>query len=270
MKTRILAFVTALFLITTGFSRGDTTCFGTGCGGAGGVGDVVSTGNNTFSGTNEFDGVTNFDGAVDFDGATDFSAANVFSASTVFGTAAAAANSVELNETAGCITFEGSGADANESRLCVTNPNADRTMSLPNGGTAFMMSDAASTVTASHVFQSGIYYWAPVEAVTVTKTTTGAEGNETYTNTGDTDGSAITLIDNPSAGQAWHFAVTAAQTVTIVPSAGESLYLAADQCVVSITSNTIGSTLTIRAVVGGSGGVFMTFGASGTWVCNDV
>jgi hypothetical protein len=56
----------------------------------------------------------------------------LFTARTTFGSAADAANSVDLNETAGQITFEGSGADGNETRLAVTNPTGDRVITLPN------------------------------------------------------------------------------------------------------------------------------------------
>lgn len=49
------------------------------------------------------------------------------------GTAAGAANAVELGETAGQITFEGSTSDAIETRLAVADPtDADKTITLPN------------------------------------------------------------------------------------------------------------------------------------------
>lgn len=113
-----------------------------------------------------------------------------------------------------------------------------------------------------------MYQYGIVTAVTTTKTTAISEGNETITNTGDADGSTITLMNDPTVGGYWNFAVTVAQTQTIVASAGETLMHGASTCGTSLTSNTIGSTILIRAVVGGSGGVFMTFGATGTWVCS--
>jgi hypothetical protein len=178
-----------------------------------------------------------------------------------------------MNVTAGCITFEGSGADANEISLCATNPSGDTIINLPNLGAVTATAGVLSqnqTWTAIQSFTGTLNYVGGVTAVTTTATTTAATSAATYTNTGDADGSAVTLLDNPSAGAWWNFAITVAQTMTITPSTGETLYLGADQCVVSITSNTVGSTLSIRAVVGGSGGVFMAFGSLGTWVCNDV
>jgi len=113
-----------------------------------------------------------------------------------------------------------------------------------------------------------VYSFSSIEAVTTTKTTTQAASNEPYTNTGDADGSTITLLNNPTAGTMWNFAVTVAQTMTILPATGETLMHGASTCGTSLTSNTIGSTITIRTVIGGGGGMYMTWGATGTWVCN--
>jgi hypothetical protein len=55
---------------------------------------------------------------------------------TTFGSAADAANAVDLNETAGCITFEGATADAFEKRLCVSDPTVDVIATIPSTGTA--------------------------------------------------------------------------------------------------------------------------------------
>jgi len=199
--------------------------------------------------------------------------ASVFTSTVTFGTALDAANSVSLGVTAGCITFEGSGADASETSLCATNPSGDTIINLPNLGavtaTAAVLSSTQSW-TSIQTFTGTLNYVGGVTAVTTTTATTAATSAATFTNTGDTDGATLTLLDNPSAGAWWNVAITVAQTLTITPPSGETLYLGADQCVVSITSNTIGSTLTIRAVVGGSGGVFMASGSLGTWVCNDV
>jgi hypothetical protein len=159
-------------------------------------------------------------------------------------------------DTTKCFTFEASGVTTGNTRV-ITLPNANATIAATN---------VAAAWTAS-IIQTGIN--GGVEAVTTAKTTTANETGETYTNTGDADGATITLLNDPTAGTYWKIAVTVAQTLTIVPSAGESLYLGADQCGVSITSNAIGSTLEIRTVVGGSGGVFMAFGSIGTLNCND-
>lgn len=198
--------------------------------------------------------------------------ATVFTDTVTFGTALDAANSITFNQTTGCVEFEGSSADTSETTLCVTNPSGDSVFNLPNIGGAtrtLAMSDHTQAWTAIQTFTGTLNYVGGVTAVTGTTATTAATSAATFTNTGDTDGAAVTLLDNAGAGTWWNFAITVAQTLTITPATGESLYLGADQCLASITSNVVGSTLTIRTVVGGSGGVFMAFGSQGTWVCND-
>jgi hypothetical protein len=107
-----------------------------------------------------------------------------------------------------------------------------------------------------------------VEAVTATKATTAAESGETYTNTGDTDGATITLLDDPTVGTAYTLAVTAAYTLTLVASSGETLYLNGEACATSITSATVGSSLRIVAATGGSGALWIA-SSSGFWSCNN-
>lgn len=113
--------------------------------------------------------------------------------------------------------------------------------------------------------------YSPVESVTISKLTSVREGGETYTNTGDEIGNAtITLMDDPDAGVAWRFAVTAAgHGIIIVPSSGETLYLGTDLCLASISSSLVGATLEVRAVIGGSSGMYASFGNIGGWSCND-
>lgn len=54
-----------------------------------------------------------------------------------FGTAAAAANAIDIGETAGQVTYEGATADAFETRVSVTDPTADNLITWPNSsGTA--------------------------------------------------------------------------------------------------------------------------------------
>jgi hypothetical protein len=107
-----------------------------------------------------------------------------------------------------------------------------------------------------------------VEAVTATKATAVTDDGAVLTNTGDTDGATITLMNDPVAGLTHVAVVTAAQTLTIVPSAGETLYLNGAACGVSITANAVGSTLVIRAAVGGAGGMWVAMGSSTNWTCN--
>lgn len=61
------------------------------------------------------------------------------------GGAPTAANAVSVQETAGCITFEGATSDALQSRLCATDPTGagDQTFNLPNFGGNFTVTLAA-------------------------------------------------------------------------------------------------------------------------------
>ena len=136
-----------------------------------------------------------------------------------------------------------------------------------NGTDFWFLDDSNNAATIGASAAPILYAYGNVEAVTSTKTTSLNESGETYTNTGDTDGATITLLNDPTVGATWHFAVTVAQTLTIVASAGETLMMGSSTCGTSMTSSTIGATTTIRAVKGGSGGVYMTFGAV-NWTCN--
>ena len=114
--------------------------------------------------------------------------------------------------------------------------------------------------------------YSPVESVAISKQLSVREAGETYTNTGDEIGNVtFTLMDDPDAGVAWRFAVTESggHAIIIAPSSGESLYLGTDLCQASISSSFVGATIEVRAVVGGSSGVYMTFGSVGGWSCND-
>ena len=101
------------------------------------------------------------------------------------------------------------------------------------------------------------------------ETTTAVQSGTVWTNTGDGDGEAITLLNDPGIGVQYCFAVDVAQTITVAPSTGETLYYGTDQCVASLTSNAIGSTLCVTAITGGSGAKWFTMSAIGTWTCND-
>lgn len=126
-----------------------------------------------------------------------------------------------------------------------------------------------NSFTASNNSFTGIaQIYGQVNAVTTTATTSLATSNQLYTNTGDADGATITLMNDPTAGAYWSFAVTEAQTLTIVASTGETLKHGSSTCGTSLTSNTVGSTILIRVVIGGSGGSMYTFGSEGSWTCN--
>lgn len=95
-----------------------------------------------------------------------------------------------------------------------------------------------------------------------------SESGEVYTNTGDTDGSTVVLGDNPTIGSFYTVAVTAAQTITITASAGETLKFGASTCGTSLTSNTVGSAATFLAATNGAGAIWVTIASTGTWTCN--
>lgn len=103
-----------------------------------------------------------------------------------------------------------------------------------------------------------------VTANTITASPTTANGNTIYTNTGDSDGSIISLPNDPTAGTTFWVAVDAAQTITINPAAGESIYLAGVAYSTSISSSTVGSMVKLTAITGGSGGKWVAL-ATGTW-----
>lgn len=101
-------------------------------------------------------------------------------------------------------------------------------------------------------------------AATTTQTRTAVS----YTNLGDADGSSITLRNDPeTTGIRHRIIVVVAQTITIAPSTGETLYYEGDQCLVSLTSATIGTMVDIEAAIAGSGGMWVAEGSG--WTCND-
>jgi len=115
----------------------------------------------------------------------------------------------------------------------------------------------------------GVAFRRKVKADIDGETTTLAQSGWVWTNTGDGDGEAITLLNDPTIGVQYCFAVDVAQTITVAPSTGETLYYGTDQCVASLTSNAIGSTLCVTAITGGSGAKWFTLSDTGSWTCND-
>lgn len=156
------------------------------------------------------------------------------------------------------------------------NTNFERlSMSCNGTGACTIATETAGTgvdnipLTLTTAGTSGVLFRDHVVADTNGETTTAAQSATVWTNTGDTDGQTFTLLNDPTLGTHYCVAVDAAQTVTVAPSAGESLYFGTDQCVVSLTSNATGSTLCVAAVVGGSGGKWFTMSSAGSWTCND-
>lgn len=139
------------------------------------------------------------------------------------------------------------------------------------GGAISLLSTGISfTTTGMQLYGNGnfqIAWLKSVEAVTTTKTpSVSLECEELYTNTGDADGASITLPNDPTVGCCYMFAVTAAQTLTVAPSAGETLYEDGVACGTSYSSATVGSNANICSATGGSGAIWVASASSFTCV----
>lgn len=146
-------------------------------------------------------------------------------------------------------------------------------LNFATGGTSrFQVTTSSVTITSAlsgNASASEIVGFARnTNVVTTTASTSGSTSFDIYTNTGDTDGATVTLLNNPTIGVCHKFIVDAAQTFTVVPDSGETLYMGTDQCVTSMTANATGASFEVCAFTGGSGAKWGAFGASG-WTCND-
>lgn len=119
-------------------------------------------------------------------------------------------------------------------------------------------------------FNAATGYRRRMESVTTTKTPALNESGEFYY-TGDTDGQAITLLNDPTVlGPYWNFVVTATQasnSMSIAPGAGETLRDGTSSCS-TITATAIGARLGVMVTATGSGGHFTVTEKLGTWTCN--
>lgn len=99
-----------------------------------------------------------------------------------------------------------------------------------------------------------------------TTTNSASEQNSEmlWTNTGDGDGSVINLPDNPTIGVSIQVAVRVAQTITVNAQAGETIQDAGTSGT-STASSTVGSTIYLVAITGGSGAVWQVMFKTGTW-----
>ncbi len=119
----------------------------------------------------------------------------------------------------------------------------------------------------------GIQAYGGIIPIIVNTTLSIDHTNATITNTADGDGVQYTLPNDPGVPSEFCFALTVAQTVTIIPSSGETLYKGIDQCVASLTANAIGANICIKATKTGSGATWMvrnpTAVAADGFTCND-
>ncbi len=108
----------------------------------------------------------------------------------------------------------------------------------------------------------------PTEVVTTTKNPSTAESGECYTNTGDADGTAFTLPNDPSIGSKYCFMSTVAQTMTISPNTGETIRYDGSTCATVTLGAAIGESAELRAATGGSGAMWILYMNTGGAVCN--
>jgi hypothetical protein len=85
-----------------------------------------------------------------------------------------------------------------------------------------------------------------------------------YSNTGDTDGSTITLPDNPTIGATYEAFANVNQAITINAATGETI-LDGTTSGTSTVSSTQGAWIRLVAVTGGSGAIWGVCGKLGTW-----
>jgi len=87
-----------------------------------------------------------------------FTAASLFTLRVIFGSAQDAANSIELNDVAGHITFEGSAADGVEGRLTAANPTvSDKLWTLPNNTGTVCLAEVNNSFTVAQTIQTGSF-----------------------------------------------------------------------------------------------------------------
>lgn len=145
------------------------------------------------------------------------------------------------------------------------------TQHLRFGGSAVQLLGPTSVLSSVGGAAPGILQWIPsVEVVTTTKAPSVLEAPEIYTNTGDTDGQAITLPNDPAIGVCFDFylsATDASGNFSVAPNTGETIQAAGSSCATSYTATAKGNSARICAVTGGSGAIWGVMSHEGTWTC---
>lgn len=150
--------------------------------------------------------------------------------------------------------------------------NGTNSLSLSVGANGNVVTKLRSWTTTASGIPSFMVKSLQVQALTTTETPNPAQESEgLYTNGSDVDGVAVTLPDNPTAGECYEFAVTATITsnsFSIVASSGETVQDATTVCTTTPFSSTAkGSTARVCAVTGGSGALWFVMSKNGTWSC---
>lgn len=141
------------------------------------------------------------------------------------------------------------------------------TFGFYNSVNAIVVRAAGSDVAKFDGGNYGLSQYADVvTAHTSSFTTSQPDSAHIHTNTGASGAITATLMNNADGGLFWRFAVTAAQTYNVAPSAGETMKDGSASCA-NLACATIGCWLTMKTVVGGSGGSFFVSEKSGTWTC---
>jgi hypothetical protein len=172
---------------------------------------------------------------------TTLTGTNLATGRTTFGTAADALSTLDLGETAGCVTMEGATADAFESRLCATDPTVgDQTFNLPNLGAA--ASDTLASLTAVNVFtQAGRFGPAGTGRLAI-------GGSSTAATCGATNCTAVGDAANASAAGGTAFGKGASATAGGVIALGNQANCA--QAGSIVIGETTGCTATGQLVIG--------------------
>lgn len=154
----------------------------------------------------------------------------------------------------GCLNGTASGVSSTSLAFSGITSATNTTAAMVVGSGASLSATGTGTITATNVAQA-------VSAQTGTTYTTTAT-DAIITNTGNSGSLAITLLNDPTAGVTTRVCVTAAQSVSVAPNTGESLYFNGTTAS-SISTSTVGSCVTLLAAKGGSGGIWIVTAFSG-------
>lgn len=170
-----------------------------------------------------------------------------------FGTAADAASSLRLGETAGCIVREGATADAFESTTCTTDPTVDVTFNYPNPGASGAGTYSILTTAAHPLYHSleeefvsgtntgnqiGLYGWA-LGAGTVTGVTAVASHPGVWTLSSTNSSGTIGRLHLGLAGVAPYVPADIQHMVFLVnPRSGTTTMSARFGCLSTVTGST--------------------------------
>lgn len=129
-------------------------------------------------------------------------------------------------------------------------------------------SNANITAPTTGLMQSNAAFRHKTSIFPNTGTATPADGDSgiLFTNTGDGDGSVVTLPDNPTLGTCFEMVANVDQDIDVSPSAGETLRLGASLCS-SIGLDAQGDWLKVCAATNGAGAVWMAAALQGTPAC---